>query len=73
MKMKKSLVATLAAVMIMSFASIAAAGEQKWTCSKYYHGEYTGYTTFWASSHSEAMSKATEFYKSYTYDHIKCE
>jgi len=59
--------------MVASFASFAAAGEQKWSCSRYYNGSYEGFLTVWASSHSEAMSKAAEFYKNYTYTSIKCE
>lgn len=72
--MKKKMVTLVAAaLMVASFASFAVAGEQKWTCSRYYNGNYEGYTTFWASSYSEAMAKATEFYKNYTYTSIKCE
>ena len=73
-KMKKSVVALVAAaLLVVSLASFAAAGDQKWACSRYYHGEWTGWTTIWASSHDEALQKAREFYKDYTYDSLKCE
>lgn len=70
---KKIVLLVAAALMVAGLAAFAVAGEQKWSCSRYYNGNYEGYMTVWASSHSEAMAKAVEFYKSYTYTSIKCE
>lgn len=73
-RMKKMVLALVAAALLTgSLASLAAAGDQKWSCSRYYRGNYEGYLIIWASSHSEAMQKAAEFYKNYTYTSIKCE
>lgn len=73
-RIRKMVVALVAAALLTgSLASMAVAGERKWSCSRYYHGSYEGYMTLWASSYDEAMSKAREFYKNYTYDSIKCE
>ena len=63
----------LVVVLFAGIASVSMAGEKKWSCSRYYKGEYQGYMTVWASSYEEAIQKACEFYKNYTYDSIKCE
>jgi ABC-type glycerol-3-phosphate transport system substrate-binding protein len=73
-RIKKVVVTMVAAALLTgSLASLAAAGDQKWNCSRYYNGEWTGWTAIWASSHDEAMAKAREFYKKYSYTSIKCE
>ncbi len=70
---KAAAVIMVGILMILSLAAVASAADRKWSCSRYYKGEYQGYMTVWASSYEEAMQKAREFYKDYTYDSIKCE
>ncbi len=73
-RVKKMVVSLVAAALLTgSLASLAVAGEQKWACSRYYNGEWTGWVSIWASSHDEALAKAREFYKNYTYTSLKCE
>jgi len=71
---KRGVLTVVVVVMgVLIFALVSMAAERKWTCSRYYNGNYEGYTTFWANSYEEAMEKAREFWKNKTVHSIKCE